>query len=81
MERIIPDTMTGTTNATYEAGLTSIVNYITKTKGAYAIVDAHNYARYNGNVITVFLPFFLFPSFPILLHLYHFSCFPIFEKT
>lgn len=53
MERIIPTEMTGTVNATYEAGLTSIVNYITNTKGAYAIVDPHNFARYYGNIITV----------------------------
>lgn len=30
----------------------SIVNYITNTKGAYAIVDPHNYGRYYGNIIT-----------------------------
>jgi endoglucanase len=52
MERIIPTSMTGTINATYEAGLTSIVNYITNTKGVYAIVDPHNFGRYYGNIIT-----------------------------
>jgi len=43
--------MTGSINATYEAGLVSLVNYITNTKGAYAIVDPHNYARYYGNIV------------------------------
>jgi endoglucanase len=52
MERIIPTSMTGPMNATYEDGLTSIVNYITNTKGAYAIVDPHNFGRYYGNIIT-----------------------------
>jgi len=52
MERIIPTSMTGTINATYEAGLVSIVNYITNTKGVYAIVDPHNFGRYYGNIIT-----------------------------
>lgn len=49
--------MTGSMNATYEAGLTSIVNYITKTKGAYAIVDPHNFGRYYGSVITNYTAF------------------------
>jgi endoglucanase len=52
MERIIPTEMTGTVNATYESGLTTIVDYITNTKGAYAIVDPHNFGRYYGNIIT-----------------------------
>lgn len=43
MERIIPTAMTGTANATYAAGLTNYVNYITR-KGAYAIIDPHNSA-------------------------------------
>jgi endoglucanase len=46
MDRIIPTSMTGTMNATYEDGLTSIVSYITNTKGAYAIIDPHNFGRY-----------------------------------
>jgi endoglucanase len=52
MERIIPTEMTGTVNATYESGLMTIVDYITNTKGAYAIVDPHNFGRYYGNIIT-----------------------------
>ena len=52
MERIIPSEMTGSTNATYEQGLVDIVDYITNTKGVYAIVDPHNFGRYYGNIIT-----------------------------
>lgn len=40
----------GPFNDTYLDGLTSTVSYITE-KGAFAIVDPHNYMRYNGNVI------------------------------
>ena len=50
MERIIPTSMTGTVNQTYAQGLQTYVNYIT-SKGAYAIVDPHNFARYYGKVI------------------------------
>jgi endoglucanase len=56
MERIIPTSMTGTINATYESGLSTYVNYIT-SKGAYAIVDPHNFGRYYGNVITDYAGF------------------------
>jgi endoglucanase len=51
MERIIPSSMTGTVNQTYAQGLQTYVNYIT-SKGAYAIIDPHNFGRYYGNVIT-----------------------------
>jgi endoglucanase len=37
--------------APYLADLKSTVNLIT-SKGAYAVLDPHNYARYYGNVIT-----------------------------
>jgi endoglucanase len=57
MERIIPSAMTGSINATYEAGLTSIVNYITNTKGAYAIIDPHSFGPYYGNIITNYTGF------------------------
>ncbi|KAF4630304.1 hypothetical protein G7Y89_g7831 [Cudoniella acicularis] len=51
MERIIPTSMTSTTlNATYESGMTTYINYIT-SKGAYAILDPHNFARYYGKII------------------------------
>jgi len=53
MERIAPPPtgMTGPFNLTYVSGLDTIVSYITG-KGGYAIVDPHNFGRYNGNIIT-----------------------------
>lgn len=50
MERLIPTTLTGPVNATYLSGLQGTVNYIT-SKGAFAIVDPHNFGRYYGNII------------------------------
>ncbi|KAH8601353.1 putative endo-beta-1,4-glucanase B [Bisporella sp. PMI_857] len=52
MERLIPTTLTGSVNSAYSQSLISLVNYITNTKGLYAIIDPHNFARYYGNVIT-----------------------------
>ena len=52
MERLIPSQLTGSINATYNNGLVDTVNYITKTKGLYAVVDPHNFGRYYGNIIT-----------------------------
>jgi endoglucanase len=52
MERIIPTVMTGSLDEAYAQGLITLVNYITNTKGAYAIVDPHNFGRYYGNIIT-----------------------------
>lgn len=52
MERLIPQQMTASTNATYQQSLVDLVNYITNTKGAYAIVDPHNFGRYYSNIIT-----------------------------
>ncbi|KAL1896761.1 hypothetical protein Sste5346_004394 [Sporothrix stenoceras] len=51
MERVIPTQMTGTINATYFQGLTDLVTYVTG-KGAYAIIDPHNFGRYYDKVIT-----------------------------
>ncbi|ERS97498.1 hypothetical protein HMPREF1624_05666 [Sporothrix schenckii ATCC 58251] len=51
MERAIPTKMTGTINDTYFQGLTDIVSYVIG-KGAYAIVDPHNFGRYYDQVIT-----------------------------
>ncbi|KAG6847477.1 hypothetical protein H0H93_007872, partial [Arthromyces matolae] len=59
MERLSPPAngLTGAFDSTYLSGLTTasaptqIVNYITN-KGAYAVIDPHNYMRYNGNIIT-----------------------------
>jgi len=50
MERIIPTSMTGSVDATYAQGLKTYADYITG-KGAYAIIDPHNFARYYGKVI------------------------------
>ncbi|QRV95710.1 Cellulase (glycosyl hydrolase family 5 protein) [Ceratobasidium sp. AG-Ba] len=53
MERLAPPSggISGSFDQTYLAGLTSIVNYITN-KGGYAVIDPHNYMRYNHNIIT-----------------------------
>eukprot|EP00727_Mastigamoeba_balamuthi_P011326 m51a1_g6816 putative endoglucanase precursor (endo- -beta-glucanase) (662) ;mRNA; f:284845-287440 len=37
-------------DSTEQSRLTDIVNYAT-SKGAYAVIDPHNYARYNGGII------------------------------
>jgi len=52
MERLIPTQMTGPLDTAYSNSLVEIVNYITNNKGAYAVIDPHNYGRYYGNVIT-----------------------------
>ncbi|CAI7637596.1 unnamed protein product [Penicillium crustosum] len=51
MERMVPTSLTGPLDATYLAGLTSTVKFITDS-GAYAVLDPHNYGRYDGNIIT-----------------------------
>jgi len=52
-ERITPPSggLTGGFNSTYLDGLKTTVNYITG-KGAYAVIEPHNFMRYNGAVIT-----------------------------
>ncbi|PKS06900.1 hypothetical protein jhhlp_005495 [Lomentospora prolificans] len=51
MERVVPDKLTGTVNETYFSGLEDAINYITG-KGAYAVLDPHNFGRYYGDIIT-----------------------------
>ncbi|KAH7625774.1 glycoside hydrolase superfamily [Sordaria sp. MPI-SDFR-AT-0083] len=51
MERLVPNKLTGSVNTTYSQGLESIIRYIT-SKGAYAVVDPHNFGRYYDKVIT-----------------------------
>jgi len=53
MERISPPAngLTGAFDPTYLAALVSIITYITG-KGAYALVDPHNFMSYNGAVIS-----------------------------
>ncbi len=51
MERMAPNGLAAALSPAYLANYTAIVNHIT-AKGAYAIVDPHNFGRYNGNIIT-----------------------------
>ncbi|KAI0542082.1 glycoside hydrolase family 5 protein [Xylaria digitata] len=51
MERLVADKLTNDIAADYLKNLTATVDYIT-AKGAYAILDPHNFGRYYGNVIT-----------------------------
>ncbi|CAH0032946.1 unnamed protein product [Clonostachys rhizophaga] len=51
MERLAVNSMTETFAAAYLANLTETINHIT-SKGAYAVLDPHNFGRYKGNVIT-----------------------------
>lgn len=50
MERMTT-TLTGPLVQTYLGNLTDIVNYITN-KGAYAMIQPHNYGRFNNAIIT-----------------------------
>ncbi|KIM24878.1 glycoside hydrolase family 5 protein [Serendipita vermifera MAFF 305830] len=58
MERLAPPSsgMAGAFDATYLAGLKTIASYVT-SKGGYAFIEPHNYARYNGAVITDYSAF------------------------
>jgi len=51
MERLTPNTITGSFDNAYLGNLTQQVNYITG-KGAYAMIQPHNYGRFYGNIIT-----------------------------
>ncbi|KAJ6079341.1 hypothetical protein N7467_009094 [Penicillium canescens] len=51
MERLVPDSLTGSFDSAYLGNLTSVVKAITDT-GAHAVLDPHNYGRYNGNIIS-----------------------------
>ncbi|KAL6230429.1 endo-beta-1,4-glucanase B [Aspergillus navahoensis] len=50
MERLTPE-MTGSVNEGYLKNLTSVVNAVTEA-GAWAIVDAQNFGRFNGKIIS-----------------------------
>jgi len=54
-------------DSTEQGRLTSIVNYITNTKGAYALIDPHNYARYFGQVVGTSVPSSAFCDFWVKL--------------
>jgi len=49
-ERLQP-TLSGNFDSNELNHLDDIVTYITNTKGGYIILDPHNYARYNGQII------------------------------
>lgn len=51
MERLVPNSMTGSFDADYLKNLTKVVNYVTNA-GAHAVLDPHNYGRYNGAIIS-----------------------------
>ncbi|KAG7287158.1 hypothetical protein NEMBOFW57_006663 [Staphylotrichum longicolle] len=51
MERLAVGQVTAPLDAGYLKNLTDTVNYIT-SRGAWAIIEPHNFGRYNGNIIT-----------------------------
>lgn len=51
MERLTPNSLTGAFDKAYLGNLTQQINHIT-SKGAYAMVQPHNYGRFYGNIIT-----------------------------
>lgn len=51
MERMAQGTMTAALDATYLADYTAVVDYITSA-GAYAIIDPHNFGRYDSTAFT-----------------------------
>ncbi len=51
MERLTPGSLTSPFEPAYLANLTQQINYIT-SKGAYAIVQPHNYGRFYGKIMT-----------------------------
>ncbi|RAL03529.1 putative extracellular endoglucanase/cellulase [Aspergillus ibericus CBS 121593] len=51
MERLTPNGITGSFASTYLSDLKSTVEYVTNS-GAYAVLDPHNYGRFDGSIIT-----------------------------
>ncbi|KAF2217290.1 glycoside hydrolase family 5 protein [Cercospora zeae-maydis SCOH1-5] len=51
MERLTPNGMTGGFEQYYLANLTQTINAIT-SRGAYAMIQPHNYGRYYGQIMT-----------------------------
>ncbi len=51
MERLAPSGVAGAFSSAYLANLTATIQHITD-KGAYAIIDPHNFGRYNGAIIS-----------------------------
>ncbi|PWY69941.1 endoglucanase A [Aspergillus eucalypticola CBS 122712] len=50
MERLTPDGLTGSFASTYLSDLKSTVEFVTNS-GAYAVLDPHNYGRFDGSII------------------------------
>ncbi|TVY15410.1 putative endo-beta-1,4-glucanase B [Lachnellula arida] len=51
MERLAQGTITASLDATYLGDLKTVVSFITAA-GGHAVIDPHNYGRYDGSVIT-----------------------------
>ncbi|KAK5662427.1 hypothetical protein OQA88_8338 [Cercophora sp. LCS_1] len=51
MERLVPNKLNGPLDPAYSKSLQDIVQYVT-SKGAYAVLDPHNFGRYYEKVIT-----------------------------
>lgn len=51
MERMAQGSVDAPLDSAYLTNYSVAVDYIT-SKGGYAVLDAHNYGRYNGNIIT-----------------------------
>ncbi|CDM33423.1 CAZyme family GH5 [Penicillium roqueforti] len=51
MERLVPDSMTGGFDDAYLSNLTTTVKAITDA-GSHAVLDPHNYGRFNGEIIS-----------------------------
>lgn len=51
LERMARGSITATLDSGYLKNLTDVVTHITG-KGKFAVLDAHNYGRYNGAIIT-----------------------------
>ncbi|CAG8898123.1 unnamed protein product [Penicillium egyptiacum] len=51
MERLVPNSMTGAFDAAYLSNLTATVKAITDA-GSHAVLDPHNYGRYNGEIMS-----------------------------
>lgn len=56
MERLAQGTMTAALDADYLANLTATVDFIT-TAGGYAVLDPHNFGRYDSTIFTSTLDF------------------------
>ncbi|OQE30551.1 hypothetical protein PENFLA_c003G05901 [Penicillium flavigenum] len=51
MERLVPNSMTGGFDGAYLSNLTATVKAITDA-GSHAVLDPHNYGRYNGEIMS-----------------------------